>query len=125
MYAVLRRKEHLFIEAAEKLLQQLLKVHPQARREDSLFQYDLGVLHESRASLLLKERGRQADAREVMLAAARCYHTAARCTHQFHPSRKLRHPAYHALGKTFERLGELEMAKRAYLWAMTDPSGWR
>ena len=78
-------------------------------------------MHESRASWLL---GGGQDAAEELLSAVRCYHLAAMNTHQFSPSYFFRFTCYHELGTCLMRLGDLEMAKRAFLWSMTDPYAW-
>ena len=120
-FAVAQKQEEVFIQATRKLLNILVKVHPHPRREETYFLHGLGELYESRASWLI--RGGQ-DAAEELLSAARCYHLAAMNTHQFSPNNFLRWSCYHHLGKAFLHLEDWEMAKRAFLWSLTDPFAW-
>ena len=119
-----RKNIPCFLSAAKKLLQQVLAIHPQPQREESFFQYQIGVVHEAQASLLLKDKTQKLESKIELLAAARCYHKSAAATHRFHHSRGMRRNVYIPLAVALERLGEFEMAKRAYLWAMTDSSSW-
>jgi len=116
--AVAQKQEEAFIQATRKLLNILVKVHPHPRREETYFLHGLGELYESRASWLIRAGQ---DAAEELLSAARCYHFAAMNTHQFSPNNFLRWSSYHHLGKAFLHLEDWEMAKRAFLWSMTDP----
>jgi len=76
--------------------------------------FDLGEIHVSRASWLLKD-GRVEEAEEELLQAAGCYHASALRTHQFSPNHYLRYLGYHSLAVTLTRLEDFEMAKRAFL----------
>ena len=118
-FAMDQKQEVVFIDAAHKLLQCLVEVHPHPLREEAYFLHDIGEVHESRASWLIRAGQ---DATGELLSAARCYYIAAMKTHQFSPNQFLRFQAYNSLGAALERLGDFEMAKRAYLWALTDAS---
>ena len=120
-FAVAQKQEHVFIQAAQKLLKLLLEIHPQPQREEAYFLHDLGEVHESRASWLIRAGQ---DATEELLSAARCYHLAAARTHQFSPNYFIRFTHYHSLGITLLRLDYPEMAKRAFFWSLTDPCAW-
>lgn len=122
--AITLKQEHIFVQAAQKLLLLLSQVgHPHLQREESSHLYSLGEVHEARASWLLRE-GQVEDGKMVLLESARCYHAAALRTHQFMPNRYCRFRAYNALAVTLRRLDDFEMAKRAYMWALTDPTSW-
>jgi len=120
-FAVAQKQEHVFIQAARKLLKLLLEIHPQPQREEAYFLHNLGEVHASRASWLIRAGQ---DATEELLSAARCYHLAAARTHQFSPNHFIRFTRYHGLGITFLRLDYPEMAKQALFWSLTDPCAW-
>jgi hypothetical protein len=122
-FAMAHEQEEVVIQAAHKLLDCLVKIHPHPSREEAYFLYEIGALHDSRASCLIRD-GQDKDADRELILAAQCYHSAAMKTHQFASSRSMRFIRYNALGVTFMRLGKLELAKRAFLWAMTDPTSW-
>jgi len=122
--AITLKQEHIFVQAAQKLLLLFSQVgHPHQQREESSHFYSLGEVHESRATWLLRE-GQVGEGQKELLESARCYHAAALRTHQFMPNRYCRFRPYNALAVTLRRLDDFEMAKRAYLWALTDPTAW-
>jgi len=122
-FAIENQKEDIFIKAARKLLGRLVEIHPEPRREEAYFLFRIGEVHESRAVWLGRE-GLDDEVEEELLHAARCYHSGALCTHQFSPSNFIRFDLYNALACTLLRLDKADMAKRSWLWALTDPSGW-
>lgn len=122
-FSVVQKLEHVFIEAAHKLLSQFIRIHPKPRREEAYFVYEIGIVHESRASWLLKD-GQVEAANDELLSAARCYRLSADRTHQFSPSWFMRSCRYDALGLVLMHLGEYEMSKRALIFALTDPFTW-
>jgi len=123
-YATANKLEHIFLEAAKKLLSLLSHVGPpHQQREKVRFLFDLGKIHVSRALRLLKENQVEEGDCEL-LKAAHCHHASALCTHQFYPNRYMRFISYNALGETLVQLEDFEMAKRAFLWAASDPTAW-
>jgi hypothetical protein len=117
------RREDMFLKAAESLLEVFVKIHPHAAREEARMRIEMGETYESWASWLLKDK-RTDEANDCLEKATEMYHRAALLTHQFYPNRCVRGRAYSCLGVALVRIEEYELAKRAFLWAMTDPRIW-
>jgi hypothetical protein len=95
-----------------------------AKRQEAFFLIELGAVYESQASWM-DRKGQEEEAAAALQSAARCYYQAAKRTHEFVPNRSMRLDRYCNLGVTLLRLGHSEMAKRAFLWGLTDPFAWK
>jgi len=122
--AVALKQEDVFIEAVEKLLVPLkTQCGDEGRKHASYFDHEIGLTHELRAATFAR-RGNMEEARAEQLAAARAFHRSAEATRTFTPSRHIRAIRFRSLGSALTKLGDFAAAKRAFLWATTDPLAW-
>lgn len=119
--AVNKHEEILAVGVLEKTLPLLEHVYPQAKRLISKLLHEIGFLHDARASRLSRKKDDEA-ARNALVDAATAYKRAAEISKAVSPLAGIHGLRYNALGVTLKRLGDLEMSKRAYLWAFTDYS---